>query len=155
MIDRYARIVAIALLASLAACGGQAGVDDADARAELEAMLPAQIGGYPLTKQSVGDVGVEEMVAAVGGEPADLTVANAGSPEAGIIIVVYRVEGVSGHEIVDAFRQQGAYDDVEIAGKQVLVFAAGGGVHLYATDDVAFQLHGDGSAVEEALTKLP
>ena len=154
MIDRYVRVVAIAVLATLAACGAQGG-DDANARAELEAMLPAQIGGYPLTKQSVGDVGVEEMVSAVGGEPADLTVANAGSPEAGIVIVAYRIEGVSGHEIVDTFRQQAAYDEVEIAGKQVLVFAAGGGVHLYATEDVAFQLHGDGSAVEEALTKLP
>lgn len=154
MTRRCTRLLAIAALGVLAACGTQ-GSDDAKARAELEAMLPAQLGGHQLTKQSVSDMGVEEMVAAVGAQPAHLTVANAGSPEAGIIIVAYRVEGVSGQEIVDAFRQQAAYDEVAIAGKEVLRFAAGGGVHLYATDDVAFQLHGDGAALEEALTKLP
>lgn len=154
MTSRNGRMVAVAALCLLAACNSQAS-DDADVRAQLDAILPAEIGGHQLTEQPVSDMGVEEMVAAVGAEPADLTVANAGSAEAGIVIVAYKVEGVSGHAIVNAFRDQADYDEVQIAGKRVLRFAAGGGVHLYATDDVAFQLHGDGAVVEEALTKLP
>ncbi len=142
---------------------------------DLEAILPAEIGGVALTKLSMsgedflGDGSAEDMeqtLRALGKQPSDLSVAFAGN--ASTVLIAFRVKGVDAATIYQAVvASQEAEDvtdieDVTIAGKAAkkLVDSADTTTYLYLTGDAVITVTGVGAAFEDAtlneiFSKLP
>ncbi len=120
---------------------------------DLEALLPDEIGGVPMTKASVSGTdfmstlgGSEELgnaLTALNKTPADLSVAF-GSAGTGTIFA-FQVNGVPGGQILTALfaaQSEGStITDVSLGGKAVKKVVASGETsssYIYATQDVVF-----------------
>jgi len=147
---------------------------------DLEALLPDQLGGKPMTKLSMtGDQflgmgegsGSSELQAALGTlgkTPADLSVAFGGTDD--VTIVAWQVKGVPGPTILQGLTnayeaaQNGTLSDANFAGKSVKKFvpsdpsSGDGTVYIYTHDDVVYIVGGDKATdalLTEAFSKLP
>ena len=142
---------------------------------DLEAILPADIGGVALTKLSMsgedflGDGSAEDMeqtLRALGKQPSDLSVAFAGN--ASTVLIAFRVKGVDAGTIYQAVvASQEAEDvtnieDVMIAGKSAkkLIDSTDTTTYLYLTGDAVITVTGVGATFDDAtlneiFSKLP
>ena len=142
---------------------------------DLEAILPADIGGVALTKLSMsgedflGDASAEDMeqtLKALNKQPSDLSVAFAGN--ASVVLIAFRVKGVDAGTIFQAVvasqeaEDVGNIEDVTVAGKSAkkLVDSTDTTTYLYLTGDAVVTVTGVGAAFDDAtlneiFSKLP
>lgn len=145
--------------------------------AELEALIPDEIAGKPVSKTSVtgesflesfGTLG-DAMTALLGQiekTPQDLSVCYAGTDA--VTIVAYRIKGVPATTFFQAFiliAQPGAQiqqTDETFGGKAVTKVVPGDGsgetVYAYTSDDIVFIVGGDlvtDALLDETFSKLP
>ena len=140
---------------------------------ELEAVLPNDVAGEPISKSSVGGEtflgtpGSEELTAvlqALGKTPADLTAAVGGNTKA--FLIAFRIKGVPAGQFLDSFVTAASGEagvqltDVTISGKQAKKFtdAAGTTMYLYLTGDTIVTVSPislDEAVLNEIFTKLP
>lgn len=118
---------------------------------DLEALLPDDIGGETVQKLSMtgdsfmgvgqGTEDLQKVLDQFGKSPSDLSVAFASSTKASII--AFRIKGVDGSKIFDAFlaasqdQDVASMSDVNIAGKAAkkVTDSTGQTLYLYATGD--------------------
>ena len=142
---------------------------------ELEAMLPAELGGTPVLKFSMGggsfigsgQQGTEELAAALaqlGKSPSDLTVAIGTGGT--VAVFAWRINGIDATTFYAAFLgmagqgQGSTVTDASFGGKAVkkVVSDAGETIYLYTKDDVLFGVGGTSvtdDQLNEAFSKLP
>ena len=140
--------------------------------AELEALLPDDIGGEPVQKLSMGGTsflgsgGGEEftqILTQFGKTPADMSVALGGNGQ--VQLAAFQVRGVDAGQLFQAFistvgaSDGGVVSDATVAGKSVkkLVSAEGEVSYIYASGDVLFTVvAGDSpqALVDETFSKL-
>jgi hypothetical protein len=143
---------------------------------DLEAMLPKEIGGQPLTVLSMTgneflgtgqNAEMNAMLTQLGKTPSDLSVAFAGT--ANVTIVAFRVKGVPAGQILPALvsaYQEGVDatpSQTTIAGKSVTKFtpAAAGetATYIYTAGDTVFAVGGmsqlSDAVLNEVFSKLP
>jgi hypothetical protein len=142
--------------------------------ADLEALLPDELGGEDVLKSSMtGDsflgtpgAGGEEiamMLQALGKQPADLSVAFGGTSE--ISVIAYQVKGIPATQVYASYlqlaQQSGATTstDTSLGGKSVKkVVSEDGTVYIYTAGDVVFSVSGDDispALLDETFSKLP
>lgn len=143
--------------------------------ADLEALLPDELGGKSVTKLSLGGEsflggspgsGTDDIAAMLeqfDKEPSDLSVAFGGTAD--ISITAYKVNGVPATEAYAVYLQLaqdaggGVATDATLGGKAVKkVVSPDGTVYVYTSGDVLFSVVGDGVApqiLSEAFSKLP
>lgn len=141
---------------------------------ELEAMLPANVGGVAFAKTSFGGgllpatlpVGSDELstfLKANGKTLADVSMAVAtptDSSKAGSFVMAFQVKGVDGTKLAQVLAGSGdsGLQAATVAGKQVQQAGAGGfGFTLYTKGDVVFYILalGDTSLVNGIVAALP
>lgn len=145
--------------------GGDGDAAGHEAR-DLEAVLPTEVGGVPLSinsfrgAESFREQGftLEELTAAVDRDIDDVSIATAVDASQGSVsIFVMRIEGVQSQHLVDFFREDQpelGFEDAEVGGKNVVV-SENGGIYLYPTGDLLFQVFGAPDAAATALAELP
>lgn len=171
-------LLALALAGLLAGCGGPRPTpspvpDEAILHAypELEARLPSDVDGHPMSKVSVPappeqqSARTLELLRRLSSTPADLQVAVATSADGSDIQVgAMRVVGADGVQIVVNFQSveeadpasTAVYGATTIAGKRLLTRTAESQLtYLYPAEDIMFMLSGEIRLVEEALAQLP
>ncbi|HEX3266138.1 MAG TPA: hypothetical protein VHR16_10765 [Candidatus Limnocylindrales bacterium] len=134
---------------------------------DLEALLPDSIAGETVTKLSMtgdsfmgigqGTEDLQKVLDQFGKSPSDLSVAFGGTSKASI--VAFRIKGVDGGKIFDAFaaaagnRDVGSISDVTIAGKPAkkVVDSSGSTIYLYATGDAIITVTDANSALTDDL----
>lgn len=145
--------------------------------ADLEALLPDELGGAPVQKFSMtgdsflgtGGIGADELddvLSQFGRTPADLSVAfgNAGS----VTILAYRIRDVPAEMFYQGFLAAAQQDaevtvtDASVGGKSVKRVVSSdsdiGTSYVYARGDVLFVVGGDGvsdALLDETFSKLP
>ncbi|HXG27205.1 MAG TPA: hypothetical protein VNL94_10230 [Candidatus Binatia bacterium] len=145
-----------------------------NADTELEALLPAQLGGQDVFKLSMtgdqfvgaGEQGSDELsnaLSQLGKTPQDLSVAFGGTDA--VSVFAYRIKGVDATTFFNAFLQTGmsqgaTITDVTIAGKSVrkVVTAESETIYLYTSGQVLFGVGGDDvpdALLNEVFSKLP
>ena len=164
-------------LAAVVACGGPTPrpsptPNDAALHAfpALEARLPAEVDGHPLSKVSVAapadqqDPKTLEVIRRVGRTAADLQVAIATGAGGDLEVGAFRIVGAEGVQIVVHFqaveeedpRSTATYGVATIGGRRLLTRTAETQLtYLYPAEDIMFMLSGEPELVEEALGLLP
>ena len=143
---------------------------------ELEAMFPTDIGGQPLTVQSMsgadfmafgGSSTMGPALEQLGKTPADMSVAFGGTTDGSIVVFAFRIKGVNADQFMNVFTSTSGtmtgttITDASLGGKSVKkVTTPGQTVYLYTHGDVIWTVGGTGSAPSEALlneavSKLP
>ena len=149
-------------------------IDLPNSDAELEALLPDEIGGEAAQKFSMrGDefmatAGPEftDLIARLDAQAEDVSVAGAGAPS-GASALAFQVRGTDNAQLLDelasSLEDQGdvtGFEDATVGGKDVRRAAAGdeaqGSVYLYGVDDIVFFITTtDEDAAAEVLSDLP
>ncbi len=146
---------------------------------DLEALLPNELGGAPLTKFSMtgadfmtqGDSNkaFTDFLQRLGAQPDDISVASAFSATTaqGAGMFAFRVKGADSGKLTDEFKKSVETDTPGItwstqtlAGKSVQVAATGKDTgqktYLYVREDIVFAvIASDDATAGEALSKLP
>ena len=148
--------------------GDDDGVANPGGATDLEALLPDEVAGIELTKASFNGANIDEeagfnlegIASAAGAQLEDVSLATAVDEANGVVtIFAVRIEGLSGEQTMNAALENddtGLSESVEeanIGGKDVLT--SGGVVHLYASDDVLFQVYAAEGVAEEVFSQLP
>jgi hypothetical protein len=144
--------------------------------AELEALIPDQVGGQPMTKASMkGDSFLDD--APDGGDaartffeginvnPADVSVAFGFSP-AGIVVQIFRAPGADAAALVEGFKEATDEDrdtplewsDANVGGKDVETAADADSEQtffLYGVGDLMVVVGGDEGSAAEVLSGMP
>jgi len=144
------------------------------ANANLEKLIPAQLGGEAVTTQSMSGAQFlgtpnSEFASVLGGlgkQPSDLSVAFGFTTKASVI--AFQINGVPGGTILDAFKNastaEGTITDASYGGKAVKKLTPADtsqdASYIYTTQDVVFVVGGTGTTLTEALlneafSKLP
>jgi hypothetical protein len=142
--------------------------------ADLEKMIPSQIGGEAVSTQSMtgtqfmGTANEEftAVLSTLGKQPSDLSVAFGFNMQVGI--VAFQINGVAGSAILDAFKSAsadiGTLTDASYGGKSVKKVTptdtTEDSSYIYTTQDVVFVVTGTTNAPTDALlneifSKLP
>jgi hypothetical protein len=152
-------------------------IDLPNSDAELEALLPNEIGGQTLTKFSMrgaefmaqGDEEFTDFLDRIGAEADDVSVAfgvsMSGTSQTGVF--AFQVRGTDNDELLDelagSLEEDGTaegFEDANVGGKDVRTAAAGDGetgtVYLYGVGDIVFFITtADDDAAAEVLSDLP
>lgn len=144
--------------------GHEGGVHDA---AALEAILPEEVGGIELNRNSfqgsesieAGGFNVEAAAQSVGRSVDDVMIATATDDEGSIYIFAMHIEGAQGDQLRDAYQEEfeefEVTEEQNVGGKDV-VTAAAGGIYIYTTGELFFQvMASDAELAADALSKLP
>jgi len=143
------------------------------ANANLEKLIPTQIGGEAMTTQSMSGTQflatpnneVAGVLSGMGKQPSDLSVAFGFNMQ--LSVIAFQINGVPGNTILEAFKNSttdaGAITDASFGGKAVKKLTpkdASGVSYIYTTQDVVFVVSGTGSAPSDAIlnevfSKLP
>lgn len=160
--------------------GAVPSIDLPNSDAELEALLPDEIGGLTLQKSSmkgdeflaIGDDTGEfaDFLSRMNAQPDDVSIAFAFGPvaESSVGVSAFRVQGANRDELIDELRglleADGTAADLEpanVGGKDVLAGVGGEGqggtaVYLYGTGDIVFFISTtDEDSAAEVLSNLP
>jgi hypothetical protein len=142
---------------------------------ELEAMVPDTIGGNLVVKSSVTGIGIRNMpggavvegqLGTLGATVDDVSAAfgSAGDAAAPILVIAYRIDGVSADEVLEALvdaLQAGSGGEVtqtKVAGRDVQQVVAGDGTtYVYLADDVLFVIGGavTPTLLQDVVSQLP
>ncbi len=140
---------------------------------ELEAMLPDEIGGQTVVKQSLsgeafismgfgGAEALEPILGDLGASVDDLSVAF-GSAGA-VVLIAYQIDGVPAAQLFSGLEealqagQGGSVTQISVAGRSVTqVSTAGETTYIYLADDVVFIIGGQVTPglLEETVIQLP
>ena len=141
------------------------------ANADLEKLIPAEIGGEPVTTQSMSGAQflgtpnneVANVLSGLGKQPSDLSVAFGFNMN--VSVIAFQINGVPGNTILEAFKNSttdaGAITDASFGGKAVKKLTpkdASGVSYIYTTQDVVFVVSGatlTDALLNEAFSKLP
>lgn len=152
--------------------------------ADLEAMLPEEIGGVRLNRQSMGGETIQQLSGSSGGEtltqfvqklgkqPSDLSAAFASDAAGKLTVTALRVAGANQDQLLQEFKKttqeqatkansQVTLADATVGGKSVTTItraatATTGSQYVYAKGDTLFQVATtDAALAEQALSKLP
>jgi len=142
--------------------------------ADLEKLIPPQIGGEAVTTQSMSGAQFlgtpnnefSNVLSGLGKQPSDLSVAFGFNTQ--VSIIAFQISGVPGSTILDAFKatstNAGTITDASYGGKAVKKVtpteASQAASFIYTTQDVVFVVTGVSSApsdaiLNEAFSKLP
>jgi hypothetical protein len=142
--------------------------------ADLEKLIPPQIGGEAVTTQSMSGAQFlgtpnnefSNVLSGLGKQPSDLSVAFGFNTQ--VSIIAFQISGVPGSTILDAFKNTttnaGTITDASYGGKAVKKVAptdtSQAASYIYTTQDVVFVVTGVSSApsdaiLNEAFSKLP
>ena len=135
--------------------------------------MPDTVGGVTLTKLSFagdelsafpGSQGFLDLMTELGATPDNAALATGTAPENAVAILAFRVTGVEGSRLLQAFAAQGqsqggTVGQATVGGKQVTTFTAAGTTtpqYFYSSGDVLFIVVGSDQALQEqAVTALP
>ena len=144
------------------------------ANADLEKLIPAEIGGEPVTTQSMSGAQflgtpnneVANVLSGLGKQPSDLSVAFGFNMN--VSVIAFQINGVPGSTILDSFKNAstdaGTITDASYGGKSVKKLtpteASQAASYIYTTQDVVFVVGGTGTTLTDALlneafSKLP
>jgi hypothetical protein len=142
--------------------------------ADLEKMIPPQIGGEAVTTQSMSGAQFlgtpnnefSNVLSGLGKQPSDLSVAFGFNTQ--VSVIAFQISGVPGSTILDAFKNSstdvGTLTDASYGGKSVKKVTptdtSQAASYIYTTQDVVFVVGGTASApsdalLNEAFSKLP
>jgi hypothetical protein len=141
------------------------------ADAALEAMFPKEVGGMPLTVQSMagadfmrlgGGASMGPALQQLGKTADDLSVAFGGTADGSLIVFAFRIKGVNAEAFLGAFTAsaQGAtITNATLGGKSVKkVLNTGQTVYLYLHQDMIWTVGGTAptdAVLNEVFSKLP
>lgn len=150
-----------------------AGTPDVHSATDLEALLPDEVDGAPLTKFSysgedaaatavagLDDEFLGRLAATFGKTLDDASIAVATDAEEQIFLAAIHLDGVSGEEMLeyaveddDAWGTFG-FEETTLGGKTVAA-APDGGLYLYGAGEVLFEIIGEPALAEDAISQLP
>lgn len=137
--------------------------------AELAALFPTEIGGAPVTVETMTEgltmepdqqAQVEDLLASQGKTLADVSAGFAFGMDPAYLISALRIRGADAAALRDPFMAMSGLDGTpttaQVGGKEVLVASVGGQTqHVYAHDDVLWLVAAEEPILTEVLQKLP